>query len=232
MGRRKKGEDDASIKLKLIDKIGEFFLMRGFASFTMDAISRAFKVSKKTLYRFFPTKEDMILQVASLLTRRIRAIAERRLKAIETGGPTAFVPQMAQLMEKLGSLMLMMPASMMSDLESETPLVAEKIDGLRRAIVMDVFTRILEVGKRMGQVRPDIDSELAAYIYSAMLTTITSRRGISPMHSPYQVFIAAVKILFEGILAPEARKAFDSVPSFSPGSENPWRYLKEEAEGD
>jgi AcrR family transcriptional regulator len=226
MGRRKKGEDDESIKARLTDKLGEHFLMKGFGAFTMDSVSQAFKVSKKTLYRFFPTKDEMILQVSSLLGGRIRSLAAKRLKAIEEGGPADFVPNILDFLEDMGSILLMLPTNLLLDLQTNAPIVAEKVDSMRRAIIMEYFTRILDAGKAKGSVRPDLDSELTSFIYSAMLQTLISRKGLSPAHSPYEVFSTAVSIMFEGILGPEAREAFRARTAKPRISENPWQYLK------
>ena len=121
MGRRKKGEDDSIIRGRLVDRIGKMFFSRGLSTYTMDEISRAFRMSKRTLYRLFPTKDDMILQVAHLVTSRIGAFVERRLKRIESEGPAAFVPQVAEFFRRFGTILLAMPVHLLSDLERESP---------------------------------------------------------------------------------------------------------------
>jgi AcrR family transcriptional regulator len=230
MGRRKKGEDDSTIKSRLIDRIGEQLFSRGLPSFTMDEVSQSFRVSKKTLYRFFPTKEDMILQVARVFVSRIKAFVERRIARIESRGPEAFVPQIMEFIGKLGSILLSLPISVLTDLEKKSPLLFNKIDALRREVVMSLFSRIMDAGKRMGKVRADIDSEIAAHIYAGMIRQIASRQGLGPAQAPYDVYVTAIKIMFGGILTEETKPELKipEPPRFE--AVDPWEVMKKEAE--
>jgi AcrR family transcriptional regulator len=231
MGRRKKGEDDSTIKSRLIDRIGEQLFSRGLPSFTMDEVSQSFRVSKKTLYRFFPSKEDMILQVARIFVSRIKAYVGKRIAKIESGGPEEFVPRIMEFIGKLGSILLSLPISVLADLEIKSPVLFDKIDALRREVIMSLFSRILDIGKRMGKVRADIDSEIAAHIYAGMIRQIASRQGLGPAHAPYDVYLTAIKIMFGGILTEETKPELKTsdLPRFSSG--DPWEVMKKEAEG-
>ncbi len=230
MGRRKKGEDDSVAKERLTDKIGELFFARGLFSFTMDEISRFFHVSKKTIYRFFPTKEDMILHVSGIFASRIEAFVKRRLQRIENQGPDAFVPLITELLGRFGSILLSVPASFFSELESKSPLVYARIENVRSSIVKASFGRMLEAGKRMGKIRPDVDTGIVSHIYTGMLRQIISRQGFEPAYAPYDVYLTVIKILFEGVLAPEGKREFhpESLPVFS--AENLWERLQRDGE--
>jgi AcrR family transcriptional regulator len=231
MGRRKKGEDDSTIKSRLVDRMGEQLFTRGFGNYTMDGVSQTFGVSKKTLYRFFPTKEDMILQVARLFVSRIKAYIEKRIARIESGGPEEFVPRIMEFIGKIGSILLSLPISVLADLEKKSPVLFDRIDALRSEVIMSLFSRIMDVGKRMGKVREDIDSEIASHIYAGMIRQIASRQGLGPAYAPYDVFLTAIKIMFGGILTEEAKPELSTsgLPRYS--SSDPWEEIKREAGG-
>lgn len=230
MGRRKKGEDDTIIKDRLIDRIGELFFTRGLTSYTMDEMSQTFQVSKKTLYRFFPTKEDVVVQVAGIFISRMKAFVQRRLAKIEARGPEAFVAMILELIGRFGSILLAMPPSLIFDLERKSPLLFERIEAIRGDAIMDMFSRILDTGKRLGKIRRDIDSEVGAHVYAGIIRQIVSRQGLGPAHAPYEVFQTAIEILFDGLLVTEAKSDFGALrfPRFQAG--NLWRDMKKEAE--
>ncbi len=47
-------------KKNLLKNITESFLAKGFYKTTMDEIASDLRVSKKTIYKYFPTKENLI----------------------------------------------------------------------------------------------------------------------------------------------------------------------------
>jgi AcrR family transcriptional regulator len=225
MGRRKKGEDDATIKNRLVERIGELFFSRGIASLTMDMVSRSFQVSKKTLYRFFPNKEEMVLHVAGHFIKRIGSFAEGKLAEIDARGEESFIPVIMEVLGRLGSVVLSMPPSFLQEMENNSPVLFDKIDAVRRELIIDVFGRILQKGKALGKIRQDIDTEITSHVYAGMLKFIASRRGLGPSHAPFDVYMTVVKIMFEGILQPEVKRDFhtEALPLQTAGS--PWDLL-------
>lgn len=48
------------MKQKILEKAGEMFLNLGYKSVTMSDIAQAMAISKKTLYKYFDAKEDLV----------------------------------------------------------------------------------------------------------------------------------------------------------------------------
>jgi TetR/AcrR family transcriptional regulator, fatty acid metabolism regulator protein len=230
MGRRKQGDDDETVKSRLIEKLGEFFFTRDIASLTMDGLAKAFSLSKKTLYRFFPTKEAMILQVSKIFGARIKAFVDKRIAMIEKEGPSAFIPRTREMLAGLGSILLSVSPKAVYAMEKETPLAFETIDAMRRRIIMESFSRILDIGKGFGAVRRDIDSGLAAHIYAGMIRQIVSRHDLGPEHAPYEVYLTVIKIMFEGILEAGSKEAFGAQALPKMERDDPWGLLSEREE--
>ncbi len=231
MGRRKKGADDSTVKRGLLERIGEFYFTRSIMTFTMDEVARLLRVSKKTLYGFFATKDEMIQQVADIFASRIEAFIQRRLKKIEAKGADAFLPLVSELIGRFGAIIVLLPPSMLADMETSSPSLYARIDRIRDTIVKKNFTRVVDMGKRLGKIRPDVDSGIVSHLYAGMLRQIVSRQGIDPSYAPYDVFVSAVRILFLGILSPKGRDGFDlgARPRLSSG-ESLWETVRREGE--
>jgi hypothetical protein len=172
----------------------------------------------------------MIMHVSGIFASRIEAFVGKKLAKIEALGPDAFVPLVTELIGRFGSILLSMPASFLLGLETRDPLLFARIDAIRSSIVSKGFSRILEAGKRMGKIRPDIDSEIASHIYSGMLRQIMARHGPGPEHAPFEVYMTVIKILFEGVLTPEPKRDFqpESLPRFA--VENLWASIRQSEE--
>jgi AcrR family transcriptional regulator len=228
MGRRKKGEDDSTIKKRLIESIGELYFTRG-ASMTTDDLSRGFRISKRTLFRIFPTKEQMILDVVRSLMQKITSFVDNALsKAPEARGPGSYIALVKPIAARMGSFVLSLQPEGWYGLEKSSPLLSEKIAAMRRETVMNAFGRVLKKGKEMGAIRPDMDTELASYLYAVMLEQIHSRGGFGPSRAPFDVYMTAVKIILSGVLQADGKLELDAPDMPRLKVDNLWSYLDPE----
>src|SRR5512139_1207552 len=87
---RKKEQTRAAIQREALRLIAE----RGYDATTCEQIAAAAEVSPATLFRYFPTKEDLVLQdlYDPLIAEAVRARprAEAPLKAVRNGIGAAF----------------------------------------------------------------------------------------------------------------------------------------------
>ncbi len=224
MGRRKKGEDDSTIKKRLIESIAELYFARG-VSLTMEELSRSFQISKKTLYRLFPSKEDVVLDVARALAERITIFVRKMIMKCDKLGPDSFISTVKEIAARMGTFMLSMPTETTHGLEKSSPLLAERIMGIQRDTIMNAFGSVMEKGKALGHIRADIDTELASFLYSAMLWQISHRGGFGPSRAPYDVYLTAVKIILGGVLQADKKLEFDALDLPRLKVDNLWHYL-------
>ena len=59
------------MKEKIIEKSNELFLNLGFKSVTMDEIASSLGVSKKTIYKYFKNKTDLVASVTEYIFNNI-----------------------------------------------------------------------------------------------------------------------------------------------------------------
>jgi AcrR family transcriptional regulator len=73
----------------LIEVAHALFNQHGFHQTGIDLIMRESGVSKTTLYKYFPAKEDLVLEVLKLRSARILGGMEERLRALLAAQPDA-----------------------------------------------------------------------------------------------------------------------------------------------
>ena len=61
------------MKKTILHKAGEIFLRLGFKSVTMDDIANELGMSKKTIYKFFPSKDDLVMAIAKHFMERMKS---------------------------------------------------------------------------------------------------------------------------------------------------------------
>lgn len=55
---------------KILEVSQETLFREGFNKTTMDVIASELKMSKKTIYKYFPSKNDLVMAVANYFTKK------------------------------------------------------------------------------------------------------------------------------------------------------------------
>ena len=122
-----------------------------YRSVTVDAVSRASRVSKSTIYRHWPSRQQLVLEAFTFRTDEMTAVADTgdALADLRTYlGKLAFCLQHGGAASTITGLI----ADSIHDEALATSLRTTMIRSRRRE-----FIAILLRGQRRGQVRPDVD---------------------------------------------------------------------------
>jgi len=176
------------------------FLEIGLHAVTTNEIARRARVSKKTLYAVFPTKDDLIEAIVfDFLTEHLMRwdeILERSASAID--GTLASLDYMTQFLPQIQSQII-------DQIGAVSPALWEKIDALRTERLR-TLTRLVKEGQREGMVRTDIDPEhwillLTGTVRATLTPAVVLERGV-----PLVELVEAVKtVYFDGILTEKGR---------------------------
>ncbi len=147
-------------KTKILNYSYEILFKYGFNNATMDTIAQGLKISKKTLYKHFKSKDQLIDSVIDLLTQNI-------LKQIE-----AAIAEDKNAIEKLTELLKIVIKSFSKiNLDYFQFLNAkgfahwEKIENFRQQVIATKYTQIIEQGKKEKLIedKPTVILMTAAY---------------------------------------------------------------------
>ena len=180
------------------------FLRDGFAAASTDAIAAEAKVSKRTLYVYYPSKEELFAGVMRDMT--IENPQTRALESIEEISPASEEELRRDLLE-LGRKII---ATMMQPdyLALLRTTIADthrfpQLGGLFRASVperaMRSFAVFIEKGRELGVVGPDVDGDPAARMFVGPLLTYALLDGLfaeGPPRPPARVKIEEIVDLY------------------------------------
>src|SRR5574342_617402 len=86
-------------KERIINHAEERFLSSGFNKVTLDELSSELGISKKTMYKFFPSKDDLLKTIIRAMERRV----ERNvINIVESEKP--IVQKLAEFMLFIGKI--------------------------------------------------------------------------------------------------------------------------------
>jgi len=142
------------------------FLEEGFAKVTIEDLCHSLRISKKTFYKYFKDKEDLVIAIAAhnatLLLPKIAAIHAGNLTPDERFD--RFVDFFFNTLAKN------MSVAFLADLQALIPSLWEAIDAFRMVQVGNIM-QIFKEGQEAGIYRRDIDPEK----FSRILYLIVSR---------------------------------------------------------
>ncbi|AET69531.1 transcriptional regulator [Desulfosporosinus orientis DSM 765] len=174
------------VSTELIKKFG----LRGF---TLDDITSELSMSKKTLYKYFPSKNDLISEIVQ---RAADVEKQRVLQEIE---------RCSTWFDKLNAILSVysypaIPFRVLNELQRFFPSEQERIKEIR-CFREQMAMSVLEEGIARGDIRNDLDPAI-------MLLTLT-KTVLSPMEDEFlssnditinQLLEQMKKLLFYGIL--------------------------------
>jgi TetR/AcrR family transcriptional regulator, mexJK operon transcriptional repressor len=165
------------------------FLRDGFAATSTDIIAAEAKVSKRTLYSYYPSKEELFVDVLRKLT--IENPQTRALESMEEMSPGSreeLRGDLLELAQKIASTMmqpdyLALLRTTIADIHRFPQLA-----GLFRATVperaMSSFAVFIERARERGVVGEDVDGEAAARMFIGPLLTYAVLDGLFVVGGP------------------------------------------------
>jgi TetR/AcrR family transcriptional regulator, mexJK operon transcriptional repressor len=159
------------------------FLRDGFAAASTDAIASEAKVSKRTLYVYYPSKEELFAEVMRRLT--IENPQARALESIEEMSPGDEEELRRDLLELAGKIAatMMQPdyLALLRTTIADTHRFPQ-LGGLFRATVperaMRSFAVFIEKSRERGVVGRDVDGGTAARMFVGPLLTYAVLDGL------------------------------------------------------
>jgi AcrR family transcriptional regulator len=199
--------NDLELKNRILTAARDEFYIYGFSKVTVDEIANKLGMSKKTLYKFFPSKDELVREVVRMVIKEMEACRCN----VMAHDDIDFVEKLKQLMKYVGIQYSKMSRHLIEDLEKNAPSIWKEIADYRTEHIQKNFSALLKEGAAHGVFRIDVDDDLILLIYSNVIRNIINPEILTQLpYSAAQVFDAAIKILFEGMLTDAARKQYQS----------------------
>jgi AcrR family transcriptional regulator len=196
-----------ALRTRVVEAAGALFLSRGFVRVTSDDLAAHLGISKATLYKVFPGKEDILREVVRGILNDIGGRIERLVDDASLG----FVEKMVALMSFMGTRMARFEPVFIRDLQKHVPEIWKEIEAFRRDKIARNFTIILEAGRREGYFRADVDLDLLLAMFASLIQEFINPAALLRSgRSPAETFESVIKVFFQGIVTDKGRRDFSS----------------------
>ena len=195
------------IRGRILTRAEEMFLKFGFSKVTMDEIASNSGVSKKTLYTFFLSKEELLRE----LILNMRCTAQDRIENIFSSNETDFIEKLRKLMNLLTILYIKFDGPLLEDLHKNVPDLWQQVNEFGEENVVQYIMNLISQGVEKGILRKDIDHRLIAEIFLSAVKRITNYEILAQIPiSSEQVFESLIKVIFSGIFTKEGRTRYNT----------------------
>jgi Bacterial regulatory proteins, tetR family len=199
-------------KDKIISYSQNIFLKSGFYKITMDEIAKGLGISKKTIYKHFPSKSKLVDAAVSLLQMNLK----RKIFKIISEQKNAIL-KIKALTKFFADLSLTIDEKMLYDLQTQRPDLWEKLDEFRGKIVKDVWTDIINLGKDEKYIVDKPNDIIISVILSSIRGVVNPIFLLNHNYSINEAFKIAFDILIKGILTPMGLEIYNNLEQ---GNEN------------
>ena len=188
---------------KILNYATEKFMSEGFYKSSMDSLASELQVSKKTIYKYFSSKDELVEAIAYGFMRDTGEKIESVIKPEDDSLSKAL-----RLFEIMRMVATKLSDSWVRDIKIHMPKLWERIDEFRTKRAYAVLSSIIQQGQAEGMII-DKPAELIIHLFVSSLRSI-----VNPDFLYYQKmnFEEAIKhtfeILFNGILTPSGKKLF------------------------
>ncbi|HQF53899.1 MAG TPA: TetR/AcrR family transcriptional regulator [Fibrobacteria bacterium] len=182
---------------RIVRKAMEEILVKGYTKVTMDQISSALGMSKKTIYQLFPGKRELLRTMLNKLQKEI----EEGVAARVDDKQMEFRERWRTVLEYIGMQYSRFGPGFVEDLHTAEPEIYESLNAFRMGIVKNHFARLAQEGTQLGVFRKDLDPRLLATVYMASVQVILNPASIQDLGmAPAQAYHEMVRLLFEGVM--------------------------------
>ena len=196
-----------------MDAAREKFFAQGFMKVTVDEIASDLGMSKKTLYKFFPSKEDLVRKAVHFMMRQASTRIETIVKSEKP-----FVEKMSELLAFIGRMWGRAGRQFPIDMKKHFPDLWKEVDTFRHERILTNMQKMFLQAKQEGVLRDDVDPQLLMLMFLLCVEGILNPTTLSEhSFSLTEAFRGIFKTLFEGTMTDEARTAFHLFePTYSP----------------
>ena len=194
------------MKEKILTYAKDKFFNEGFYKTTMDEIASELKISKKTIYKIFPSKEAMITEIVDTMLNKINAahdeILQRDINSIE---------KLVEVGKFIVNDILKVSNKMLNDLRLHAPQLWNKIDEFRKERLLKNFSIILDQGKKEGLIK-NIPNQIVTTVFiNGARSVINPDFILNNNFSMKEAGQTTLMLLINGMLTSKGQEIFNKI---------------------
>jgi AcrR family transcriptional regulator len=196
---------DVTDKEKILYFTHAKFITEGFYKTTMDEIAKDLQISKKTIYKYFSSKEDLLHEVCR---SRIHMMEEFMTGIIDGDDDT--VTKFLKIINKQKSLAMNCSAAWFKDIEVHAPSMRKEFDIVRKQSINKIMEKLIEQGKN-EKIIENIPADIIITALNGAMEAVTHAEFIlNSKYSFHDAMRITAEIFLNGFLTPVGKEKYSN----------------------
>ncbi len=197
-----------SEQTKIIDFCKDYFLENGFYKTTMDEIAAQLRMSKKTIYKYYSTKEDLVKETII----KFLEFHKKNIEQIINENSNAVI-KLNELFNYIGKMIAKINEKFIRDIQTQMPDLWKDIDAFRTKMMTINIGKIIEQGKKEGVFIDKTSAIITGVFISAVRGVINPEFIMANKFSIKMALEETIEIIINGITTEKGKKAFQLLKS-------------------
>lgn len=189
---------------KIIEQIEDKLFKEGFYKTTMDDVASELGMSKKTIYKFFPSKDDLVMAITKHFMNGMKNKIVPALNSDKNA-----IEKLSELINILAKASEKVSPKRMDEIRKYFPNLWNEIDKFRTQMMFGNITKVIDQGKAEGLLI-DYPTSIIMNVLVASVRNIVNPDFI--LNNNFSIIEAAryaFKIIIGGIVTEKGKKIFN-----------------------
>jgi AcrR family transcriptional regulator len=189
---------------KIVELTEEKFFRDGFYKTTMDEVASELKMSKKTIYKFFPSKDDLVTAIARHFMEGLKSKIIPALNSDKNA-----IEKLAELNQILAKVSTKVSTKRMDEIKQHLPKLWNEIDAFRTKMMFLNITKVIDQGKAEGLFIDYPTPIIMNTLVSSVRAIVNPEFILNNNFSISEAALYAFKVVIGGIVTENGRKIFN-----------------------
>lgn len=198
---------------KILEAAYSLFLEKGYRHTTMDDIAMILGMSKKTLYKYYPGKLELLAASFEVVKTKISS----KVEALLENKYIAYPLKLKSTATMIASYLTPINPELFEDLREYAPEIWRELEEYITESAYVRFHQLLIQGKKQGFIQPNVNVSLVVMMYASSIQSLLDPKFSAQFPaliqeemkvSPSEIYEQAIGIIYRGILTEEAREEF------------------------
>ncbi|PJZ44599.1 TetR/AcrR family transcriptional regulator [Leptospira brenneri] len=186
------------VQIRILEKVEELFFKYGYSKTKMEEIASSLKISRKTLYKYYSNKQDLMEVYMEYKQDKIRNVISEIANDETLTAVQKFSKMHRSLVEESP---YMMQDLFIREISEMFPHKMEQFKKRRQKEIPESIGKIFQMAKLKGELRDGFMPEVAVHLFLSSIEMILNNKdSITVPLNIHEFQLEVVNVIFYGVL--------------------------------